>query len=90
MPAPYRAPAHPYTRGSARLDPAPRRQGHQLATIKGLPPNLMRPPSGCPFHPRCPYVQDICRDVVPPLVELGDGRTSACHFAEEVLHGRIG
>ena len=44
----------------------------------------MRIPSGCPFHPRCPYAQQVCVDVVPPDLVLGDGRTSACHFAQEV------
>jgi len=85
----YRRPGHPYTEGL--LDSIPRldHKGTQLRTIKGLPPNLMRPPAGCPFHPRCPYVQDVCRTTVPPDVILGAGRYSACHFAKEVLDGTI-
>ncbi|GIJ23118.1 ABC transporter ATP-binding protein [Micromonospora lutea] len=85
----YRAPAHPYTKGL--LDSIPRldQRGGKLSTIRGLPPNLMRIPSGCPFHPRCPYVQQVCVDVVPHDLVLDDGRTSACHFAQEVRDDRV-
>ncbi|NUO56946.1 MAG: ABC transporter ATP-binding protein [Hamadaea sp.] len=85
----YKNPAHPYTKGL--LDSIPRldAKGTELATIKGLPPNLMRPPTGCAFHPRCQYAQDICVTTRPPLLDLGGGRTSACHFAKELLDGRI-
>jgi peptide/nickel transport system ATP-binding protein len=85
----YSAPAHPYTKGLLQSIPRLDQRGHQLSTIKGLPPNLMRIPSGCPFHPRCPYVQQVCVDVVPENRMLGNGRTSACHFAQEVLDGRL-
>ncbi|MET8308972.1 MULTISPECIES: ABC transporter ATP-binding protein [unclassified Micromonospora] len=81
----YRAPAHPYTKGLLESIPRMDVRGQELSTIKGLPPNLMRIPSGCPFHPRCPYVQQVCVDAVPHDLVLGDGRTSACHFAQEVL-----
>jgi oligopeptide/dipeptide ABC transporter ATP-binding protein len=85
----YRAPAHPYTKGLLESIPRLDLRGQELATIKGVPPNLMRIPSGCPFHPRCPYARRVCADVVPPDLELGNGRTSRCHFAKEVLDGRI-
>ncbi|MFI5522847.1 ABC transporter ATP-binding protein [Streptomyces platensis] len=83
----YRAPAHPYTRGL--LDSVPRldRKGRRLCAIKGLPPSLTAIPPGCPFHPRCPLAQDICRTDPPPLYEAGPGRTSACHFWKETLGG---
>ncbi|MFY1617681.1 ABC transporter ATP-binding protein [Micromonospora sp. WMMD736] len=80
----YKAPAHPYTKGLLESIPRLDVRGQELATIKGLPPNLMRIPSGCPFHPRCPYAQQVCVDEVPHDLVLGDGRTSACHFAQEV------
>ena len=85
----YKAPAHPYTLGL--LDSIPRLdlKGTELATIKGLPPNLMRIPAGCAFHPRCKFAQDICLTVEPPSLDLGNGRTSACHFAQEVLDGTL-
>ncbi|MEV6564204.1 ABC transporter ATP-binding protein [Streptomyces kronopolitis] len=83
----YKAPAHPYTRGL--LDSIPRldQKGRQLYAIKGMPPNLTAIPPGCPFHPRCPLVRDVCRTDPPPLYEVGPGRTSACHFWKETLDG---
>jgi len=86
----YAAPAHPYTKGLLESVPRLDAKGSQLATIRGLPPNLMRIPSGCAFHPRCPYARDICRVTVPPQQVVGEGRTSACHSAKEVLHGSRG
>jgi oligopeptide transport system ATP-binding protein len=83
----YKAPAHPYTKGLLESIPRLDMKGNELATIKGLPPNLMSIPPGCPFNPRCQYAQEICRTTVPPNKDLGGGRTSRCHFAEEVLNG---
>ncbi|MBL1066268.1 ABC transporter ATP-binding protein [Streptomyces sp. 7-21] len=82
----YAAPAHPYTK--ALLDSVPRldRAGGELAAIKGLPPNLLHVPPGCPFHPRCPLAQRACRDdPPPPLYQVAPGRASACHFWKETL-----
>ncbi|CAK7281240.1 ABC transporter ATP-binding protein [Streptomyces sp. RM1] len=81
----YRAPAHPYTRGL--LDSIPRLdlKGRELYAIKGLPPNLTRVPPGCAFHPRCPMARDVCRTEVPPLYEVSEARSSACHFWRECL-----
>ncbi|WP_438827409.1 ABC transporter ATP-binding protein [Streptomyces otsuchiensis] len=63
----YATPAHPYTQGL--LDSIPRldQKGSELYAIRGLPPNLLRIPDGCPFHPRCPRVRDVCRTELPPL-----------------------
>jgi peptide/nickel transport system ATP-binding protein len=85
----YASPAHPYTR--ALIDSIPRlaQRGQPLTTIKGLPPNLLRIPPGCPFHPRCRIAQEVCTTTTPPVVHLGHGRTSECHFAQEVLDGRL-
>ncbi|MFE0458022.1 ABC transporter ATP-binding protein [Kitasatospora sp. NPDC058965] len=88
----YASPAHPYTRGL--LDSIPRldQKGQELYAIKGLPPNLLRIPPGCPFNPRCPRAQDICRETDPPLFQVAGedsqvvpGRASACHFWKETL-----
>ncbi|MEU3878093.1 oligopeptide/dipeptide ABC transporter ATP-binding protein, partial [Streptomyces sp. NPDC029704] len=81
----YAAPAHPYTRGL--LDSIPRldRKGQELYAIKGLPPSLTAIPPGCPFNPRCPRAQDICRTDRPPLYTVAPGRSSACHFWKETL-----
>ncbi|MEU9236714.1 ABC transporter ATP-binding protein [Streptomyces subrutilus] len=90
----YKNPAHPYTRGL--LDSIPRldQKGQDLYAIKGLPPNLLNIPSGCAFNPRCPKAQDICRTDVPVLHQVTaqdgtalSGRTSACHFWKEQIHG---
>ncbi len=82
----YANPAHPYTVGLLESIPRIDEKGQQLRTIKGLPPNLMRIPTGCPFHPRCPMAQPVCREKVPPLLTLGPTRASACHFAEELVN----
>ena len=56
----------------------------RLAQIAGQPPSLLRPPSGCRFHPRCPYVMEICRTVDPELKPVpGDAaHLQACHLDE--------
>ncbi|MCQ4044009.1 ABC transporter ATP-binding protein [Streptantibioticus rubrisoli] len=83
----YQRPAHPYTKGL--LDSIPRldQKGQELYAIKGLPPSLLRIPPGCPFHPRCPMAQEVCRTDEPPLYEVGPKRGSACHFWKETLGG---
>lgn len=90
----YKRPAHPYTRGL--LDSIPRldQKGQELFAIKGLPPNLLRVPSGCAFNPRCVKAQDLCRTDVPALHPVTEqdgrelvGRGSACHFWKETIHG---
>jgi oligopeptide transport system ATP-binding protein len=82
----YAGPAHPYTLGLLESIPRLDEKGQQLRTIKGLPPSLLRIPPGCPFHPRCPMAQPVCQEKVPPLLQLGHDRASACHFAEELLN----
>ena len=62
----FNSPAHPYTRGAARVDSAPRRQPQRLTAIDGQPPDLAAPPPGCAFHPRCPKVMERCRAEAPP------------------------
>jgi oligopeptide/dipeptide ABC transporter ATP-binding protein len=85
----YERPAHPYTRALIESIPSQKGRTDVLKTISGLPPNLTSVPSGCPFHPRCPIRQDVCITTLPPAIDLGQGRTSACHFAAEVLDGRV-
>jgi oligopeptide/dipeptide ABC transporter ATP-binding protein len=80
----YAKPCHPYTLGLLESIPRIDEKGQELRTIKGLPPSLLRIPSGCPFHPRCPMAQAVCREKLPPLLQLDGTRASACHFAEEL------
>lgn len=83
----YRETAHPYTRallGSAPK-PDPRRVG-KVEVLEGDVPSPSRPPSGCTFHTRCPFVQDRCKKELPVLRALGHNASHqvACHFAEEI------
>jgi len=72
-------PLHPYTRGL--LDAFLRIDGEKekLRPIAGNPPSLLNPPSGCRFHPRCPYAKGICSTEQPKLTDVG-GRLVACHL----------
>ncbi|TDT32660.1 ABC transporter ATP-binding protein [Naumannella halotolerans] len=82
----YAHPAHPYTLGLLESIPRLDQKGQELTAIGGLPPNLMNVPPGCAFHPRCRFARDICREgAPPPLLTVGTGHVSACHFSEEVL-----
>jgi peptide/nickel transport system ATP-binding protein len=54
----------------------------QPVMLEGEIPSPANPPSGCHFHPRCPHVQDVCRQEVPLLREVAPGQFSACHFAD--------
>ncbi len=75
----FRKPQHPYT--EALLQAVPRiDQRKELRVIPGNIPNLINPPTGCRFHPRCPYAKDICIEKVPPLELTDRGHLSACHF----------
>ncbi|CAN5676642.1 dipeptide ABC transporter ATP-binding protein [soil metagenome] len=81
----YEAPAHPYTEAllSAApeiddgLDEVPRRE---RIVLTGDVPNPVDRPTGCAFHTRCPYRQDVCVQQRPPLIEVAPGRVAACHF----------
>jgi oligopeptide/dipeptide ABC transporter ATP-binding protein len=71
---------HPYTEGLLSSLPGQQKAGNELKTIEGLVPDLIHPPSGCRFHPRCPIAEAICEREAPELLEKGDGRVVACHF----------
>jgi oligopeptide transport system ATP-binding protein len=82
----YKRPHHPYTLGLLnslpRLDEAP---GTKLASIHGLPPDLVALPEGCPFEARCGYAVDQCSDDMPPLEHVGENdHTVACWRWEDV------
>ena len=85
----YASPAHPYTERLLAAIPRVDMKGQELYTIKGIPPNLTNIPAGCAFHPRCPYVQPICSEKIPPLEIVSGDRKSACHFWKEVLDGSL-
>jgi oligopeptide/dipeptide ABC transporter ATP-binding protein len=77
-------PCHPYTRGLLAAVPDLARPDHRAQPIPGHIPNLLAPPSGCRFHPRCPLAIDRCAQEKPTLREV-EGRRVACHRAEEAL-----
>jgi peptide/nickel transport system ATP-binding protein len=80
----FRVPRHPYTVGLLRSVPRlDRQRGGALETIEGLPPNLLHPPTGCRFAPRCSARIAIC-DRDPALRDLGQDRSAACHRAGEM------
>jgi oligopeptide transport system ATP-binding protein len=76
--------ANPYTKGLLRSVPDPTSKQGELYQIPGLPPDPANLPPGCPFAPRCDYVQEICRREFPPFVSLTPDHQSLCHFAEAV------
>ncbi len=82
----YARPGHPYTVGLMDSMPRVDQQESRLMAIRGSPPNLMRIPSGCAFHPRCALAQERCIQETPALLPLPDemGRWSACHFVADI------
>ena len=77
-------PMHPYTIALLESIPSLDVDKGRLATIPGNVPQLINPPQGCRFHPRCRYAKDICSKDRPVLEEKEKGRFVACHFWEEV------
>ncbi|HXR42897.1 MAG TPA: oligopeptide/dipeptide ABC transporter ATP-binding protein, partial [Acidothermaceae bacterium] len=84
---------HPYTEGLLESLPAYGDERQRLRPIKGQPPSLINVPTGCPYHPRCPYVMDVCRTDVPPLRDIpGPTRhVSACWLpVDRAAHPKAG
>jgi peptide/nickel transport system ATP-binding protein len=71
-------PAHPYTQLLLAAAPDPDRAETPKLADRGAPPSLLAPPSGCRFHPRCPYAMDICKRQVPPSFAVSSGHIAAC------------
>ncbi len=77
----FKEPLHPYTQGLIGAFPSIKGDRKQLISIPGQPPDLLHPPTGCRFHPRCPYAMDICKTEVPALEKQGSGEHYvACHL----------
>lgn len=75
----FENPHHPYTRGLLKAVPKIGRTD-ELQSIPGIVPDLVNPPSGCRFHPRCKHAMEICRKDLPPLVEIKSGHYIACYL----------
>ncbi|PNX52291.1 MAG: dipeptide/oligopeptide/nickel ABC transporter ATP-binding protein [Thermoplasmata archaeon M9B2D] len=75
---------HPYTYKLIGAFPSISGPKRRLEFIPGTPPNLLNPPSGCKFHPRCPFVEDVCKTDEPEYREISPGHYARCHFAGEL------
>jgi peptide/nickel transport system ATP-binding protein len=76
----FNRPLHPYTEGLMSSIPGEGKPGDKLETIKGIVPNLIAPPPGCRFHPRCPIAEPVCSRKSPTLTEDQTGHSVACHL----------
>jgi len=80
----FKDPIHPYTKGLLEAIPSiVRGKTKTLFSIPGEPPDLLNPPPGCRFHPRCPYAQDVCRKEEPRAQRVLGGSVE-CHFSDEL------
>jgi len=80
----FKRPKHPYTQGLIGAFPSLSGAWRRLEGIPGSPPDLLDPPPGCKFHPRCPYAQELCREEEPISIEIEKDHYAACHFIDEV------
>jgi oligopeptide/dipeptide ABC transporter ATP-binding protein len=80
-------PRHPYTIALISSAPIanPWKRNLLQVDIRGEVPSAIDPPSGCKFHPRCPYAESICSQERPKLREISPGRLAACHFIEKTM-----
>jgi peptide/nickel transport system ATP-binding protein len=81
----FHRPQHPYTWGLMGSLPRLEADVERLTQIPGQPPSLLRPPNGCRFHPRCPYVMEVCKTTVPELAptQRDAEHLQRCHLDEE-------
>lgn len=78
----FKKPLHPYTQGLIEAFPSISSKEFKLVSIPGFPPDLINPPKGCRFHPRCKYAMDICKKEEPKLEENSQGHFVACHLLD--------
>jgi peptide/nickel transport system ATP-binding protein len=83
----FGTPRHPYAWLLLSSTPSITGPRRKLAPLEGEPPDLMHPPGGCRFHPRCPFATEQCSTMEPPMEDIGDGRLVACWNHEKVPVG---
>jgi oligopeptide/dipeptide ABC transporter ATP-binding protein len=76
----FKKPLHPYTQGLISAFPNLKAKKQEMISIPGSPPNLLNPPTGCRFHPRCSFAMDICKKEEPAVIEVSQGHYAACHL----------
>jgi oligopeptide transport system ATP-binding protein len=79
----YENPLHPYTKALLSAVPIPdplAEANRELIVLTGDVPSPANPPSGCSFHPRCPYTMPMCKELTPQPKEMGNGHVAACHL----------
>lgn len=76
----FKEPLHPYTKDLIGAFPELKTPKMEMNSIPGSPPDLLLPPKGCRFHPRCKYAMDICRKKEPELISIGEDHYVACHL----------
>lgn len=79
----FREPQHPYTIGLLAAFPNIKAAKTRMKAIPGFPPDLLDPPPGCRFHPRCKYAMDVCKQKEPALIPDKKGRSVACHLVNK-------
>jgi peptide/nickel transport system ATP-binding protein len=79
----FKEPLHPYTQGLMGAFPGIRAARTRMVSIPGAPPDLLFPPTGCRFHPRCQYAMDVCKTKEPELVDIGKKHHVACHLVHQ-------
>lgn len=81
----FTAPKHPYTAGLMNSFPSISGEKRKVQGIPGTPQDLVVPPPGCRFAPRCPYVMDICRRATPPLYQPRAGHRVRCYLYDDAV-----
>ncbi|MCF7926894.1 MAG: ABC transporter ATP-binding protein [Candidatus Izimaplasma sp.] len=79
----FNNPMHPYTRGLHKSIPTATKEKKRLIPIEGSPPDLLDPPTGCPFNPRCPHAMTICTEESPKMYTVSDTQSSKCWLMDE-------
>jgi oligopeptide/dipeptide ABC transporter ATP-binding protein len=85
----FNRPVHPYTQALLEAAPGKEQAGERLSPIRGVPPVLFGPSTGCSFAPRCQWAEDLCDRTRPTARELA-GRLTLCHCAETITRTRDG
>ena len=78
----FKEPLHPYTQGLVKAFPSIKAPKHLMPSIPGFPPDLLAPPPGCRFHPRCPHAMGICKEEEPRFLEVAGEHYVACHLVK--------